>query len=251
MNCERQGILVECSSQCYTYIEMEQRDTTRSRRRYQQHCPVARSLDVIGERWTLLIIRDLLVGPKRYKDLLAGLPGIGTNLLAARLRELEEQGLVRRGILPPPAGSSIYELTAAGQALEPVVMAIGRWGSSHLGAPRETDVLLPTAYFVGLRTMFRPEAAAGLRETYELRVGDQVFEVRVADGRCATREGRPSAPDAVFTLDIGTLNALLRGRLSPREAVGSGRITVAGDPNALERFVAIFRYPVAAYDNPA
>jgi DNA-binding HxlR family transcriptional regulator len=219
---------------------MGQNNTTRSRRSYQQHCPVARSLDVIGERWTLLIIRDLLVGPKRYKDMLQGLPGIGTNLLAARLRELEEMGIIQRSVLPPPAGSAVYELTASGQALEPVIMAVGRWGSRFLGAPRETDVLLPTAYFVGLRSMLRPEAALGLRETYELRVGGQVFEVRVEDGRCTTKEGRPNAPDVIMTLDIAALNALLRQSLSPREALGSGRIRIEGDPSALERFVGIF-----------
>src|SRR5262252_5679614 len=99
----------------------EQQATTRTARSYNQYCAVARGLDVIGERWTLLIIRDLLVGPKRYKDLLDGLPGIGTNLLAARLRELEKKGIVRRTVLPPPAASTVYELTETGQALEPAM----------------------------------------------------------------------------------------------------------------------------------
>src|SRR5215470_18393749 len=108
-------------------------------RSYNQYCAVARSLDVIGERWTLLIIRDLLVGPKRYKDLLDGLPGIGTNLLAARLRDLEKAGIVRRTLLPPPAASTVYELTEVGRALEPAIFAIGRWGARFLGSPRETD----------------------------------------------------------------------------------------------------------------
>jgi DNA-binding HxlR family transcriptional regulator len=220
---------------------MESSNTNRSRRTYRQHCPVARSLDVIGERWTLLIVRDLLVGPKRYKDLLAGLPGIGTNLLATRLHELEEQGIVQRRVLPPPAGSTVYELTAAGQALEPVVMAVGRWGAGYLASPRESDILLPTAYFVGLRNMFHPEVAAGRKETYELRIGAQVFEVRVEDGRCVTREGPSPAPDVIMRLDITTLNALMRQRLAPADALASGRVVITGDPNALERFVGIFR----------
>src|SRR2546427_12402137 len=100
-----------------------------TKRSYDQWCAVARSLDVVGERWTLLIVRDLLVGPKRYKDLLIGLPGIGTNLLADRLRELEGAGILRRTVLPPPAGSTVYELTSSGQALEPVILALGRWGA--------------------------------------------------------------------------------------------------------------------------
>src|SRR5579884_1004307 len=166
-------------------------------RSYHQFCGVARGLDVIGERWTLLIVRDLLVGPKRYKDLLAGLPGIGTNLLAARLRELEAEGIVRRTVLPPPAGSTVYELTETGQALEPVIMAIGRWGARLMTEPRDDEFLSPTAYVLSMRIAYRPEAAAGVRETYELRLGEQVFEVRVEDSRVATREGRPPAPDAV------------------------------------------------------
>src|SRR5919198_3255075 len=113
------------------------------KRSYDQWCAVARSLDVVGERWTLLIVRDLLIGPKRYSDLLAGLPGIGTNLLAQRLRELEARGLVERSTLPPPAATNVYRLTATGAALEPVVHALGRWGFQFLGLPRPSDAMLP------------------------------------------------------------------------------------------------------------
>jgi DNA-binding HxlR family transcriptional regulator len=104
-------------------------------------CPIARSRDVVGERWTLLIVRDLLVGPKRYQDLLLGLPGVGTNLLAARLRELETTNILERTLLPPPAGSTVYQLTEQGLALQPAIMALARWGATFLGPPRETDVL--------------------------------------------------------------------------------------------------------------
>src|SRR5438270_8716701 len=118
------------------------------KRSYDQYCAVARGLDVIGDRWTLLLVRDLLLGPKRYKDLLEGLPGIGTNLLAARLKELEAAGIVRRGVLPPPAGSSVYELTDKGQALEPAILALGRWGAQFLGVPtRRPPAVLPNPYF--------------------------------------------------------------------------------------------------------
>lgn len=162
-------------------------------RSYRQYCAVARGLDLVGERWTLLIVRDLLTGPKRYKDLLAGLPGIGTNLLATRLRDLEEQGFVGRRVLPPPAGSTVYELTEVGQALEPVVTALGRWGHRFLGARREGEFLSTNAYLLAMRAAFRAEGAADLRETYELRVGNQVFAARVADGRCTTSEEQPAA----------------------------------------------------------
>src|SRR5437660_12010745 len=106
-------------------------------RSYDQYCAVARGLDVSGDRWTLLIVRDLLLGPKRYKDLLSGLPGIGTNLLADRLKELEGAGLIERAVLPPPAGSTVYQLTERGLALEPVMIALGRWGARCLGAPKQ------------------------------------------------------------------------------------------------------------------
>ena len=120
-------------------------------RSYGQYCALAKALDVIGDRWTLLLVRDLLLGPKRYKDLLSGLPGIGTNLLADRLKELEATGLIERTVLPPPAGSTVYQLTETGQALEPVMVSLGRWGARFLGAPKKTDVMLPRAYFVAMR----------------------------------------------------------------------------------------------------
>src|SRR5262249_19104128 len=127
------------SSTCYTpVVETAEAKGGRS---YRQYCAVARGLDVVGERWTLLIVRGLLVGPKRYKDLLDGLPGIGTNLLAARLKELEKVGVVRRTVLPPPAGSTVYELTESGQALEPVVMALGRWGVRLMDEPHDGEFL--------------------------------------------------------------------------------------------------------------
>ncbi len=221
---------------------MSQERARLSGRRYRQYCAVARGLDIVGERWTLLIVRDLLTGPKRYKDLLAGLPGIGTNLLAARLRELEEQDIVTRRVLPPPAGSTVYELTEVGQALEPAITALGRWGYRFLGARRQDDFLSTNAYLLAMRAAFRPDAAAGVaaRYSYELRVGAQVLDVRVTDGHCTTSEGQPGAPDVVMTLDVGTLGALLQGELSPQQALASGRVGVEGDAAALQRFVSMF-----------
>jgi DNA-binding HxlR family transcriptional regulator len=211
-----------------------------SRRSYDQYCAVARGLDVIGDRWTLLLVRDLLLGPKRYTDLLSGLPGIGTNLLADRLRELEADGLIERTLLPPPAGSTVYQLTEAGQALEPALVALGRWGTRFMGPPRKSDVMVPRAYFVAMRGVYNPEAAAGLTETYEVRVADLVFEVRVADGGLTTSEGRATNPDVSFRMDVETLNALMFGQLTPAAALAKGRGNIEkGDHKALERFIRI------------
>ncbi|TMD66768.1 MAG: transcriptional regulator [Chloroflexi bacterium] len=210
------------------------------RRSYDQYCAVARGLDVIGDRWTLLLVRDLLLGPKRYKDLLSGLPGIGTNLLAARLKELEAAGLIERTVLPPPAGSAVYQLTETGQSLETVMTALGRWGARFLGPPKKTDVMVPRAYFVAMRGVFNPEAAAGITLTYEVRIGDLVFEVRVADGRLTTREGAVRNPDVVLSMEVETLNALMFHTLTPAAALASGRVKIGkGDLKALERFIAI------------
>jgi len=230
------------------------RSTTRMRRSYDQFCGMARGLDIIGERWTLLIVRDLLLGPKRYKDLLDGLPGIGTNLLADRLREMEAYGLVERVILPPPSGSAVYQLTAAGEGLAPALNAIGRWGAQFLrGGPKKTDTMVPRSYFVAMRGTFNPEAAGKLRATYELRVNGLVFEVRIGDGRITTREAQASNPDAVMTMDVETLNSLLFRLISPAAAREAGRVQVSGDPTALEKFVGVFGFHTAAGmgDRPA
>jgi len=218
------------------------------RRSYGQYCAVARGLDVIGDRWTLLIVRDLLLGPKRYKDLLTGLPGIGTNLLAARLREMTAAGIIEWTELPPPAGSSVYQLTDAGLALEPAVTAIGRFGARFLGEPRRDDVLLPRSYFVAIRSAFRP-GPAGRPETYEFHVDGLVFTVTAKPDGCSTREGAADDPDAVISTDVATLNALLLEGLSPQTALADGRAQISGDPAALDRFTGMFAlHPAAAVD---
>lgn len=219
---------------------MGQGKEKRAGRSYRQYCAIARGLDVVGERWTLLIIRDLLVGPKRYKDLLDGLPGIGSNLLAARLKELEKREIVRRRVLPPPAGSTVYELTASGQELEPALVAFARWGSRFMGAPNETDTFPAAGYFVAMRDWFDPEAARDLRETYELRAGGQVLEIHVDDGHCTMTQGSARRPDVVITTDGMMLNKLLKRNVGPDEAIASGRVSIEGDERALARFVAVF-----------
>lgn len=212
------------------------------KRSYDQWCAVARSLDIVGERWTMLIVRDLLIGPKRYKDILDGLPGIGTNLLAQRLRELEARGLVERSLLPAPANATVYGLTEKGAALQPVVLALGRWGFEFLGTPRPTDAMLPAPFFVSLHASFNPDAEPGLKERYAFRIDDRRFEVDVAGGRCTTHEGGASSPDVTFTTDAATLFALRRRELTPKNAIASGKVHVEGDPKALDRFVRAFAW---------
>jgi DNA-binding HxlR family transcriptional regulator/putative sterol carrier protein len=192
-------------------------------------------MDVLGERWTLLIVRELLTGPKRFKDLLEGLPGIGTNLLAARLKDLEGYGVVCRATLPPPAASRVYELTELGRSLEPVVMGLAQWGLEFLGASREEDDRQPAWAMVALKSVLKQEAAGGTRESYEFRVDDEIFHVWIADGETEVRQGSAAAPDLVVRSDTQTLLAVAAGRVEPAEAVASGAIWMEGDLDAREK----------------
>ena len=206
-----------------------------SKRSYNQYCAVARAMDVLGERWTLLIVRELLPGPKRFKDLLEGLPGIGTNLLTARLKDLEWYGVVRRATLPPPAASRVYELTELGRSLEPVIMGLARWGLEFLGASREEDDRQPAWAMVALRSVLEPEAAGEARESYEFRVDGEVFHVWIEDGEAEVRQGFVPDPGLVVRSDTHTLLAVAAGRIEPAEAVASGAIGMEGDRDARER----------------
>ncbi len=198
------------------------------RRSYDQYCTVARALDVVGERWTLLLVRELLTGPKRFKDLLGGLPGIGTNLLTGRLKALEEAGIVRRTTLPPPAGSKVYELTELGRSLEPVVVELSRWGSRLLGTPRGEDDLRPAWAAVALRSVFDVEAVRGSKETYEFRIDGEVFHVRVEEGGVEARQGPAAEPDLVVAGATEAFVVVAASRMGPEEAVEAGSIWVVG-----------------------
>src|SRR5438876_967890 len=151
-------------------------------RKFDQYCPVAHALSLVGERWSLLIVRELLLGPKRYTDLTNGLPGIGTNILAARLRELEEGGIVQKRRLPPPAASTVYELTEYGSGLNEALYALARWGARSIGPPGPDDELYPEWGMNALPALFDAEAARGLTETYSLVVDGDAFTARVVDG---------------------------------------------------------------------
>jgi DNA-binding HxlR family transcriptional regulator len=201
------------------------------KRSYGQHCTVARALDVVGERWTLLVVRELSTGPKRYKDLLEGLPGIGTNLLANRLKSLAGEGIVSRGTLPPPAGSSVYELTSLGRSLEPVMVALSRWGAGLMDTPREGEDLRPGWAAVAVRSAMAREATEGSPGSYELRIDGEVFHLRVGDGQVecvGAWQGSSPAPDLVVVGESDTFVAVASGRLSPEEAVESGALSAEG-----------------------
>lgn len=211
-----------------------------AKRTYDQYCALARALDVIGERWTLLVVRELMLGPRRYTDLLDALPGIGTNLLAARLRELERNGVTERRRLSAPAASMVYELTARGRQLEPAVIALTRWGSGRLGRPRRGEHFRPAWLVIAMQAAFQPGAAADVRETYEFRIDDEVLQVRVEEGSVAASQGPGHKPDMTFTSDSLTLRAIMAGRLTFRDAVAQDRAEIEGDRSALSRCAKVF-----------
>jgi DNA-binding HxlR family transcriptional regulator len=215
-------------------------------RSYNQYCGLAYALDIIGERWTILLIRELIPGPRRFKDLMDGLPGISTNLLAERLKHLEQQGVIRRRTLAPPAGSAVYELTAIGQALEPTLLELGKWGSQFVPATPKDAIVLPVgSYALTLKTFFRPEQAQGINETYQLHVEGEVLQVRVSDGQIRVQQGEMLPADVVFYTDMRSYLELLAGQLQPDDAIGSGIIRIEGDPGALQRFLSICGLPDA------
>jgi DNA-binding HxlR family transcriptional regulator len=212
-------------------------------KRFDQYCPVANALSLVGERWALLVVRELLKGPRRYTDLAAGLPGIGTNILATRLRELEAGGVVQKRKLPPPAASTVYELTEYGSGLEEVVHAIARWGARSLGPPRREDDLDHEWGLNAFPALFYPERAHGLTETYLVRVDGDVFTVRVVDGHLHAVDLGATAPaDVELSTDIATMFALASGDLPPLEALEQGRVEVEGDPEAFVRCFRVFSF---------
>ncbi len=211
-----------------------------SKRSYNQYCAVARALDIVGERWTLLVVRELLTGPKRFKDLLEGLPGIGTNLLTGRLKDLERYRVVRRTTLPPPAASKVYELTELGRSLEPVIAALGRWGLEFLGAPDQEVDLRPAWAVVALRCALKQEAVRGLQETYEFQIDEEAFHLRVRDGKVEALQGPAVDPDLVVRGGTQAFLALVAGQLEPAEALESGEIRIEGEQETLARCLEIF-----------
>jgi DNA-binding HxlR family transcriptional regulator len=218
-----------------------------SRRSYHQYCATARTLDVVGERWTLLLVRELLTGPMRFGDLLANLPGMGTGLLAARLKFLQEEGLVEQTTLPPPARTAAYGLTAAGAELEPVVLALARWGLRWtMTEPTADDVFRPGWAVLGMQAVFDADAAAGVHVVYEFRVDDDVFHARIDDGAIESVHGPAQRPDVVLETGAAAFAELAAGRAALADLVKSGEAVITGDRQAVRRLRTLFRRPPAA-----
>jgi DNA-binding HxlR family transcriptional regulator len=211
-------------------------------RKYDDPCGIARGLDTVGERWALLVVRELVFGPKRFTDLHHGLPTASQNVLSQRLRELEESGVVRRRRLGPPAATWVYELTAWGRDLEPVLFHLARWGSR--GPLASGNELSADALMFALKTSFAPEAAQD--GTYEIRLGDDRFRAEITDGRLDLTRGTAERPDAVLDTDAGTLRSLVFGGRDLAGAIEDGALKVEGDERAAARFVAIFPRPIPA-----
>ena len=214
-------------------------------RTYEDGCAAAHALDLVGERWALLVVRELLLGPKRFTDLRAGLPHASPNVLSQRLRELEGAGVVRRRKLPPPAASRVYELTEWGEELEPVVISLGRWGARSPSRPRDAGLGVDSL-ILSLRTMFDPRAAEGIAASFELRLGEDVFRAEVADGRFEIDRGGAEQPAAAIEADPATLAALVYEGRPLDEALRSGKVEIEGDAEAVERFLTLFVLPEPA-----
>jgi DNA-binding HxlR family transcriptional regulator len=212
-------------------------------RAYGQYCGFARALEVVGERWALLIVRDLLLGPQRFTDLQNGLPGIPSNILTSRLKELEEAGLVRRRVAARPARGVVYELTEYGAELQDVVDRLGRWGAKSLGDPRPEEAVTARSLMTAMRSTFQPDAARGVTVSYELRFGEIALGVRVDDGTLHVTPGPLPGADLVIEA-TPAIRALMAGELSPADALASGALTVTGDPRLLTRFASLFRIAV-------
>jgi DNA-binding HxlR family transcriptional regulator len=207
-------------------------------RSYEQYCALAKALDVIGDRWTLLIVRELLLrGRCRYTDLRNGLPGIATNLLAVRLRELEESGIVSRQKAPPPIATTVFQLTPRGEALEPVLYQLGRWGGQFMSEPSKKDAFcthwlgLPARLHLKDRTPNRPRIAI------ELRTGDEPMVIETVEGQIHTRAGSVENPDAVLSGPPQLIVGVLSGRLDLAKARAAG-LKFEGKPATLRRVIA-------------
>jgi DNA-binding HxlR family transcriptional regulator len=215
------------------------------RRKYDEGCAVSHALDLIGERWALLVVRELLLGPKRFTDLRAGIPGASPDVLANRLRELTDAGVVRQRKLPPPAGSQVYELTEWGAELEPVVTHLGRWGSRSPSLPHDAHSSIDSL-LLSLRSLFDPQAAQGLSGTITLRVEGRPFHVEITDGELHLAGGEAEHPVVALDTDRHTLAELLHGARRLDDASQAGKATVTGSTAIMARFLELFPLPEPA-----
>jgi DNA-binding HxlR family transcriptional regulator len=214
-----------------------------TKRSYGEACRFAYALDVVGERWALLVVRELLLGPKRFTDLRAGLPHASSNILSERLRDLEHGGVIQRRKLPPPAASAVYELTEWGRELEPIVTKLGAWGARS-PIPPDSQEIGPDSIVLALRSLFDPEVAGDLSAVYELRIGEERFRVDIADGEVKLSRGPAEGPAvSIATADAGSFAAILAGQLPLDDAVATGAAQVKGSKQAAKRFLRLFPMP--------
>jgi DNA-binding HxlR family transcriptional regulator len=222
-------------------------------RSYGQYCGITTAVELVAERWALLIIRDLLVGPRRYTDLKQGLPKIPTNILSARLKELQDAGVIGR--VPMKSCGLVYELTDYGRELEPIVLALGRWGFQSMGDPAEGDVVTAASLTMALRAAFRPDSDP---KSLDFQIGmDEVeLRARVTDGELNVVQIAPPLPPVGGSLPGGqpqlkfsaspAIHHLMTGAVSPAEALKQGVVTIEkGSATLLERFAKLFRIEAA------
>lgn len=210
-------------------------------RAYGQYCGFSRALELVGERWAMLVIRDLLVSPKRFSDLQRGLPKIPSNILTARLKELEQNGLVERRAMPRAQGGGVvYELTRDGRDLEDAVLTLGRWGAKRLGDPREDEIVTEDSMQMALRTTFRPENAGRTHARYELRLGPVVIHAIVRNGAVTVGKGPLEKPDLIIEAGPG-IRAVMAQEISPADAVKANIVSLQGDPKLFARFGELFQ----------
>jgi DNA-binding HxlR family transcriptional regulator len=200
-------------------------------------CGIAHASDLLAQRWTLLVVRELLLGPKRFTDLRAGIPGISPNVLGQRLRELEESGIVRRRKLAPPAAVQVYELTEWGHELEPAVLALGRWASGSPSFPSDAE-MRPDSLVLALKSTFQPEKADGLEAVYELRLGEIPFDISVKGGRFAAARGEVENPEATIRSDPEAMASVVFGGKPLGKALQAGDVAIDGSRRAVN---ALFR----------
>lgn len=215
---------------------------TPSKRSYEDGCAAAHALDLIGERWALLVVRELLLGSKRFTDLRADLPGISPNILSQRLKDLEDIGVLTRQHLPPPAASWVYALTEWGQELEPVLQTLGRWGARSPVRPAHHPISLSTL-ITALKTMFDPGLALGLECSVALKIGHEQFVVQVSEAGLHVERGTLTQPELEIIGNVATLGGLIFGGQALTEAEQAGTVHVEGDRQMAQRFLRLFPLP--------
>ncbi len=214
------------------------------KRCYGDACGIARALDTVGERWALMVVRELMLGPKRFTDLRAALPHVSPDVLTQRLRDLEEKGVTARRTLPPPAASKVYELTAAGRELEPVLVALGRWGGTYAAPPAEGMCMSFDSHILSMTTLFDPELAGDFEARVNLALDEgREFAAEVALGRFEIEHGAHPEPDATIRSSARTLIDVLHGRLELDDAIDAGELEIEGHELTATHFTSLFPIP--------